>query len=124
MRRPLLVAILIIATNLFVLAYADDRLLLQNPVELDTRARLILRQLFPDQEPDIGHIQVDVSSRRVIAERLVFYEKVTKASLLRVERVEATLSLTDWLAPREVIVTGVRGHLRLRGERFNIEDLL
>src|SRR5581483_7527606 len=124
MRRRLLAAILIIATNLFLLAWVDDQLLLRNPIELDTRARLILRQLFPDQTPEIGHTEVDFSSRRVIAEKLAFFEKTTGRSLLRVERVEATLSLTDWLAPREVIVHGVKGHLRLRGERLNIEDLL
>lgn len=124
MRRRLLAAILIIATNLFLLAWVDDQLLLRNPIELDTRARLILRQLFPEQNPDIGHIEVDFSSRRVIAENLEFFEKTTNRSLLKVKRVEATLSLTDWLAPREVHVQGVTGHLRLRGERLNIEDLV
>src|SRR5690242_5392376 len=101
MRRRLLLAILIIATNLFLLAWMDDHLLLRNEIELDTRARLILRQLFPDQNPDIGHIEVDFSGRKVIVERLEFFEKATSRSLLRVDRVEATLSLTDWLAPRE-----------------------
>jgi hypothetical protein len=123
MRRRLLAAIMIIASSLFVLAWVDDQLLLRNPIELDTRARLILHRLFPDQEPHIDHIEVDFSGRRVIAQGLELREKGTKLDLLKVARVEATLSLTEWLAPREVNVRGVTGHLRLRGDHLNVEDL-
>jgi hypothetical protein len=124
MRRRLLLAILIIATNLFLLAWVDDRLLLRNPVELDTRARLILRQLFPDQEPTIEHIEVDFSGRRVIVQGLEFLEKGTGRDLLKVEHIEATLSLTDWLSPHDVSIRGLTARVRLKGEHLNIEDLV
>lgn len=124
MRRRLLVAILIIATILFLLAWVDDLVLLRNPVELDTRARLILRQLFPDQEPTIEHIEVDFSGRRVIVQGLEFLEKGTGRDLLKVERVEATLSLTDWLAPRDVSIRGLTARVRLKGDHLNVEDLV
>ena len=59
--------ILIIVSNLFAIAWVDDRILLRDPVELNTRLRLILKKLFPDQDPYIDHIDVDVSNRRVSA---------------------------------------------------------
>ncbi|HZU96987.1 MAG TPA: hypothetical protein VFF73_09860 [Planctomycetota bacterium] len=122
MRRRLLAAILIIVTNLFALAWVDDRILLRDPVELNTRLRLILKKLFPEQDPYIDHIDVDVSNRRVSAYGLDFKDK-EKKPLFSIERVDATLSLTDWLAPREVFIRGVKAHVRLKGEHLNFEDL-
>src|SRR5581483_1942952 len=112
MRRRLLAAILIIASTLGALAWVDILVLLRNPTELDTRARLLLAKLFPDYNAKIHHIEVDFPSH-VTLEQLELDEKGTSRALVKIEKVEANLSLTDWLAPRDVLIRGVRVNVRL-----------
>ncbi|MBI3726310.1 hypothetical protein HY251_20485 [bacterium] len=111
MRRRLVAAFLIVLANLAVLAWVDNLILLRNPKELDTRARLILQKLVPDWNPEIGHIEVDFPSR-VVVEDLAVKEKGTGLPLATIKRVEAVLSLSDWLQPREVLIRGLRANLR------------
>jgi hypothetical protein len=111
MRRRLLAAILIIASTLASLAWVDNLVLLRNPTELDTRARLLLAKLFPSYNAKIRHIEVDFPSH-VVLEQLELDEKATSRAIVSVETVEANLSLTDWLAPRDVLIRGVRLNVR------------
>jgi hypothetical protein len=124
MRRRLLAAIFVISCTLAALAWVDDLILLRNPAELDTRMRLILKGLFPDREPNIGHMEVDFFGRRVIVEGLSLAEKGSARPIVKVDRLEAVLSLTEWLTPREVTVDGVTGNVRLdKDGKLNVADL-
>lgn len=111
MRRRLLAAIAIISLTLGLLAWVDNAVLLRNPVELEARANLLLAKLFPDYDAKISHVAVDFPTHVVITS-LRLQERGTGRTLVEVGKLEANLSLTDWLTPRDVLIQGVRVNIR------------
>src|SRR2546421_4220600 len=124
MRRRELIAVSIVVVALFAMAWVDDQLVLRIPAELDAHARRVLAGLYPERRPHIDHIEVDFSSRRVVALNVTFSEKDSERTVLKVDRVELGFSLVGF-QPRELKIKGVSTRLRLSKDgKLNIEDLV
>lgn len=112
-QQHFLVALGVVAFALTANTYADFRLFLRNPAELEEIAKQALDALFPGYAPSMDAPEFVLSERRAVLRNLVFREKGDNGrTLFRVATVEAEFSIVP-PALRRITVIEPDGTIRI-----------
>ncbi len=112
-QQHFLVALGVVAFALTANTYADFRLFLRNPAELEEIAKQALDALFPGYAPSMDAPEFVLSERRAVLRNLVFREKGDNGrTLFRVATVEAEFSFVP-PALRRITVIEPDGTIRI-----------